>query len=264
MTHCTGEPAERWLTAYIEGNLPEEEALLFEEHYFDCPACLAQVEALQAVALQVRNQPRSPLKRPIAWPIQFAALGAIAAMLMVSLVVLRARREAHQQATAAAQPAPQQPVSPAQAPSAAPAAVTQLADLALPAFLASNLRGESRNPDFEAGMKAYAERDCVGAVNALARVPAEDDDARAARFYSGVCQMHAGDLAGASQRLRSIAAAGDSPQQEAAYYYLAQIALAGNDPPAARGYLTHAVRLRGDFEARARAELIRMHPAEGK
>jgi anti-sigma factor RsiW len=273
MTHCTGAPAEQFLEPYLDGTLPEEDALKFEEHYFDCPVCLAQVQALQAVALQLRNQPRRQLKAPIPWPIRFAALGAIAAMLLVCFIALRAKRETRQLAVAAGSAAPVAAPAPAQQasqstsakpPTMASAAVSQLADLTLPAFHASNLRGESRNPQFEAGMKAYANRDYAGAVKALAQVPAEDEDARAARFYSGVCQMHSGDLAGASQWLRSVANAGDSPQQEAAFYYLAQIAIEGNDVTAARRDLAHTVQLHGDFEARARAELIRIREAEGR
>ena len=273
MTKCTGAPAEQSLESYLAGTLPEEEALRFEEHYFDCPVCLAQVQTLQAVALQLRNQPRREFKPPVPWPIRFAALGAIAAMLLICFIALRAKREARQPAVAAgsaapvAAPAPAQqasPSSPAQPPSPASAAVSQLADLALPAFQASNLRGESRNPEFEAGMKAYARQDCAAAVKALAQVPAEEEDARAARFYSGICQMHKGDLAGASERLRGVASAGDSSQQEAAFYYLAQIALEGNDVAVARRDLSHAVQLHGDFEARARAELIRLRGAEGR
>jgi hypothetical protein len=49
--------------------------------------------------------------------------------------------------------------------------------------------------------------------------------------------------------------AGDSPQQEAAFYYLAQIALADNDATAARHYLSQTISLHGDFEKRAHAEL---------
>ena len=267
MIHCTGKPAQDCLGSYLEGTLPEDEALKFEEHYFDCPVCLAQVQALQAVALGLRNQPRREFKAPIPWPIGLAALGAIAAMLLVCFMSLRTMREGQKPAVATVPAAPLQQASPspkANPPSAAPATISQLADLTLPAFQASNLRGESRDSAFEAGMKAYASQDCAGAVKALALVPPEDEDARASRFYSGVCQMHEGNLAGASQQLRGIANAGDSPQQEAAFYYLAQIALEGNDVAMARRNLAHTVQLHGYFEARARTQLIGMRGAEGR
>jgi len=104
-------------------------------------------------------------------------------------------------------------------------------------------------------MKDYAQRDCAHAVTALSQVPAEDQDSLASRFFSGVCRMHQGDLSGASKALRALADAGDSPQQEAALYYLAQVALAGNDATTARHFLARTISLHGDFEGRARAQL---------
>jgi hypothetical protein len=88
----------------------------------------------------------------------------------------------------------------------------------------------------------------------LAQVPAENSEARAAEFYSGACQMRLGDFATASGLLRKVADAGDSPQQEAALYDLAQIALAGNDPVTAHAYLLRTISLRGDLEGRAREQ----------
>jgi predicted Zn-dependent protease len=111
------------------------------------------------------------------------------------------------------------------------------------------------NPHFEAGMRAYNRQDCARALEALSRVPAADEASTAARFYSGVCLMHEGDLPGATHSLRGVADAGDSPQQEAAFYYLAQVSLAGNDAVTARRYLARTISLRGDLESRARSQL---------
>jgi len=53
MSQCTGRPADEWLEPYLQGTLPAREQEAFEEHYFDCPVCLAQVQALQAVQMQL-------------------------------------------------------------------------------------------------------------------------------------------------------------------------------------------------------------------
>jgi uncharacterized protein HemY len=87
----------------------------------------------------------------------------------------------------------------------------------------------------------------------------QDEDSLAAQFFKGVCQMHDGDMSAATRSLESVANAGDSPQQEAALYYLAQVALARNDAEAARRYLTRTVSLHGDFESRAHSELSKIH-----
>jgi hypothetical protein len=255
MTDCNGTLTDRWIESYIQGTLPEQEAQQFEEHYFDCPACLAQVEALQAVTRKLGSVPRTPAKAPIPWPMRIAALTAIAAMLVIGFFAFRMKRPSPQPAVAAVPKAPA--VQPAP-PSLAAATVSRLADLTLPAFHTSTLRGETGDPHFEAGMKAYTSQNCPGAVKALSKVPADDEDSLAARFFTGICQMHDGDLAAATRILESVAKAGDSPQQEAALYYLAQVALERNDAATARHYLTRTVSLHGDFESRAHSELAKI------
>jgi protein-disulfide isomerase len=199
---------------------------------------------------------------------------AIAATLIAVAFTFYARHQPSQPAVAtlpnppASQVPSQQPGSttpsvPTAPSSPAKAAVSQLADLTLPAFRVPNLRGQSGNPLFDSGMKAYASQDCPRAIKALAQVPAEDEASIAARFYSGVCLMHEGDLPAASRTLRSVANAGDSPQQEAAFYYLAQTALAGNDVVAARHYLSRTASLHGDFEHRAHAQLATLPSSDG-
>jgi hypothetical protein len=145
----------------------------------------------------------------------------------------------------------------------AQSSVAQLADLTLPPFRAANLRGEGENADFTSAMRAYSAGDCRAALTALSRVhvSSKGDNTRAAEFYSGVCQMHLGSLSDASTTLQRVASAGDSPQQEAAFYYLAQIALLRNDAPSARQALNLTMALHGDFEQRARRQFAALAEA---
>jgi hypothetical protein len=273
MMCCSGEPASRYLEAYLQGKLSEADARRFEEHYFECPECLAQVEALAAVRAQLASQPQVIMPQAarglLSWPLRLSALGAFAAVLLLIFIGIRARRP-EPQPSVAALPAPVLPqagpqAAPSQAPkvSLASGAVSRLADLAMPVFQASNLRGQNRDTQFDSGMKAYADHDCAEAIQHLQQVPAHDKDGLSYKFYSGVCQMHQGQMGAAAKTLRGVAHAGDSPQQEAAYYYLAQIALAANDIPTARFNLAHAFQLRGEFGARAHKELVKLREADG-
>jgi anti-sigma factor RsiW len=70
MTDCTGTLTDRCLERYIQGTLPELEAQQFEEHYFECPDCLAQVEAQPAMTRRLGTQPRMSVKAPIPWPVR--------------------------------------------------------------------------------------------------------------------------------------------------------------------------------------------------
>lgn len=262
MSKCTGSPAEVFALPYVEGNLPEAEAERFEEHYFDCPVCLDYLETIQAMGAGMARVPAPAFAKPQprglpAWPRMTWAIGSAAAALL--LIGITYRLVAHKDAgpaTARTAPAPAPAVQPA-APSATqpPAAdATQLADLELPAYAAANLRGDGEDANFTAGMKAYSRSNCAAALPALARVAADSPDSRAARFYRGVCQMHTGDLSAAAAALRSVADEGDSPQQESAYYYLAQVALKRNDPGTAHRFLLETIALKGDLERRAGAE----------
>jgi len=261
MTPCTGIPAERCVEPYLQGTLPENEARSFEEHYFDCPVCLAQVEALQIATRTLAREPLPPPRRVMAWPMRYAAAAAIAAALLLGIVGFLHLRATH---SATAQPmaaqrgvmAPQPQPAPLM-PQAEPPSNTlaSLADLSLPAYQAEHLRGAEDSAKFTEGMSAYSRHDCPLAVKLLAKVPTEARFSAAAQFYTGVCQMHLGHREVAASRLGHIAAAGDSPQQEAALYYLGQLALAQDDAAAAKRDLSLAVSLHGDFERRARAEL---------
>ncbi|HTX75193.1 MAG TPA: zf-HC2 domain-containing protein [Terracidiphilus sp.] len=257
MTQCTGAPADKWLEPYLAGTLEDAHAQAFEEHYFDCPVCLAQVQAMQAVTAELRRNPLSvPAKKVLAWPVPWRALAAAAALLAAVWLGYRwefATPPAHNTAVHQAPPAPS-PVTPATP------ALSQLADLTLPPYQASSLRGEAEDAAFRTGMKAYGAADCSEALPQLIRVPAQSADARAARLYAGACQMQLKQWDRAAATLQGVVAKGDSPQQEAAMYLLAQVSLARSDADSARRQLKQVIALRGDFEPRARHQLARLGP----
>ena len=261
MTSCNGRPADECLDAYLEGTLPENEARRFEEHYFDCPVCLGRLEALEAVARHLGTPAKTPLKAPIPWPVRARVYGAVAALVVLGFFTYSATHHPVQPTAADASPATARQVKPtvsAGPPPPAALAVSQLADLSLPAYRASSLRGGGDDASFDAGMKAYRAQDCAAAEKSLALVAAADENHLAAEFYRGACQMRDSNLPAATKTLRRVADAGDSPQQEAALYYLAQAALAGNDATTARHFLARTIALHGDFEGRARAQLSKI------
>jgi len=101
MTDCTSTLIDRCLERYIQGTLPESDARRFEEHYFDCPACLAQVEALQAVAQQLGNQPQKARRVMIPWPVRIVVPAALAAGVVLAFVGYHPSRKPVQQASGA-------------------------------------------------------------------------------------------------------------------------------------------------------------------
>jgi TolA-binding protein len=153
--------------------------------------------------------------------------------------------------------------TPAQ-PTTQVADLAAMADLRLPQYQPPVLRDGTAESAFERGMKQYIAGNCEGATQTLAEVDRNGPDGLAAQFYSGICRMHAGDLAGAAGTLRHVASAGDSAYQESAYYYLAQIALAQSNATEARRDLNQVVSLRGDLIHQARRQLSQIPPTPGK
>jgi len=266
MSHCTGAPADHAALDYVEGTLAEAEAERFEEHYFDCEVCLAQVQTLQAAGAGLARQvakPAAPTRpeKVLSWPAR-AAVGATAAILVIGVIAYKTMSSgpeppAPAQSAAPAPPAPAAVTKAAQPARSQPAAgreAADFADLALPVFAAANLRGENGDEHFQAGMEAFGKGDCASALPDLAQVESSSRYTLAARFYSGACQMHEGKLGAAEETLKQVAGAGDSPQQESALYYLAQIALERNNASAAHRLLVQTIALKGDLERRASAE----------
>jgi hypothetical protein len=258
MNDCSEARANEWLERYVEGTLPEPEAQTFEEHYFDCPVCLAELSEIQAVREQLRRHPISvaPQRRVLSWPVMVGAMTAIAATLLIAAFNGRIAglfEGSHSDQAAVVRPVPKS--VPQSAVTSSTIEIAQLADLHLPPYQAPVLRDAEDNATFRNGMRLYAAGNCAGAIRQLARVDAGTPDSLASKFYSGVCQMHLGNQARASQTLSAVANAGDSPQQESALYYLAQMALAQNDAAGARKELAKVIALHGDLELRAAKQL---------
>jgi len=276
MRRCKGAPAERNALPYVEGTLPEAEVERFEEHYFDCPVCLAHLQTLQAAGQGLARQPiaiAEPAREQGVYPTislggswHIWSAGALAALVLMSVFAYRLAVSRPPQPTAAdKQPQLTPQTQPAAQPSSpAPVRASQLADLTLPIFIAPHLRGESSDAEFEAGMKEYANGNCRGAIGALKQVAADSSEAIAAQFYTGACQLHQGNLAAATGILRKVADGADSPQREAALYELAQIALAGNDAATAHAYLVRTIALQGDLERQSRVQDKRLMELTGE
>ena len=260
MSHCTGAPADQYAEQYVGGTLHDTEALAFEDHYFDCPVCFAQLQALQAVARQIQLNPVKIPGRLLRWPAAAGGIGAVAALLLITVIGYRTLAHRRDVASNSMPASSVVQKTPSQS-SFASGAVSQLADLALPPFEGASLRGEEINKNYSAGMKAYAAGNCSAAISDLARVPAESADIQTSRLYLGACQLKLDHLAEAASTLEQVSDKADSPEQEAAFYYLAQIDLLRTDPATARRNLNKVISLHGEFEDRAHDELKRISAA---
>jgi hypothetical protein len=263
MTQCNRAPAIKNAAGYVEGTLTVSEAEQFEDHYWNCPACLAYLQAIEAVGDELAREPVPqiapvPRKPLFAWPVLVWTLGPVAAAAVITVMSFR-MLSPHPALPSQALNNPANSGQPSASPqtvrsSPAQQAATQLADLSLPAFVMPTLRGASMEAHFKQGMTAYGQGNCRDSLAALAQVPVEDKQERKAHLYSGLCLMHERELAAAASSLHKVVDAGDSQQLELALYYLAQIQLDRNDLAGAHRFLVRTISLQGDMEQRARLQ----------
>jgi hypothetical protein len=226
---------------------------------------------------------RSLGARLLAFPVSLAMLGSVAAALIVSVVFLNFQRSEHAIPPSRARASSVSSASlkvavpdtgstnPPESSSAAAKSskeistsganieLASLADERIPGYQQPQLRGvdgtDADHLAFSTGMVAYAEDDCGGALENLAKVPATATDGIAARLYSGLCQIKRRELDAAEESLHAAIAAGESAQLETAEYFLAQVRLIRGDSAGAIDWLNQTIALHGDYEERAQKQL---------
>src|SRR5271168_2337878 len=107
MTECIGSPAHEMAEQYLAGQLPEDEARRFEDHYFECEECHGRLIALLEIRDALSREPivvaaatdpkrnRGIRALILAFPARSAMLGSIAALLIAAAVLVGIQRSTH-------------------------------------------------------------------------------------------------------------------------------------------------------------------------
>lgn len=250
MNACTRYPDDDVVLRYVTSDLAEPELSAFEDHVFECDACLARVEHYQAAqqALTDRTLPAMPTvvsssggaaTSAAARPLPWWMLGAIAASLLIVLAGWSMWPGTPvpdtAPATARVESAPAPVTTPAVGPSSMAVRVAVLAMVTPPPYLAITTRGEASDARFAAAMAAYAKADWPVASRELAGV-----DTPEARFYQGIADLMRGDAPGAITTLDAARASGQQPYARESLFYLGKAALQRGDVAAARTALLAA------------------------
>ena len=231
-----GELAER----YVLGQLDERQQEAFEDHYFDCAACLEQVRALQdARAVLSASEVRAPRR---AWPRVAAVLATAAAVVLAVRV--------GQELWSPADTPPSSSVPRTDIVLPAPAV---RARIVLPPYTPSRLRavGSEAQRVFQEAMVAYAAGNCTGALPGLQRAVSLDGSLLQTRFYLAACELHEARAKEAVPNLERVIAAGESPYLEDARFLLAQARIEQGDVEGARQELRRVIALQGDRREQA-------------
>jgi hypothetical protein len=258
MSACTRYPDDDQILRYVASDLDEPELTAFEDHLFECDACLARVERYQAAqqVLGARALPDVPVivasgggagrGRPLKTA-PWWVMGAIAAsLLMVAGGVwswqrtpIASQSQTPQIAertvrTERADPAAE--AAPANVRSSAALQVAVLAMVTPPPYLSITTRGEASATRFADGMRAYTREEWVQAARLLATV-----DTPEARFYQGVADLMRGDAASATTSLEAARTSNVQPYARESVFYLGKAALQKGDVTEARKAFTAAL-----------------------
>jgi tetratricopeptide (TPR) repeat protein len=280
------EPDQETASHYVSGALTEAEQAEFEAHFFECPRCLAEVQALQAardvLASRGDRGAATPPHRPRQGSSFIWALAAAASLgfALVAWTVLSQRgatdtgtvatRTPPTPATAppaaSSTPPSVAPTPPASTPSSArpgetatPALLRELALVVAPPFARLATRGEQppTTDTLADAMTQYAAGRYDLAADKLRDVIRDARDTAAAtqgRFFLGVCALKLERYAEAQAALEQTAASDTPPYADEAHFYLAKAAIATGDLDRARRELRIAI----DREAGPEGEAARM------
>jgi TolA-binding protein len=252
---CSEIQRENRIELYLDGKLSGADREAFELHYFECDACLADMQALQAARaalLEMGEQEEPPEGMVLRHPVWIAA--ALAASLVAAILTWQT---IHQQ------PAPQQAVQPS--PVSAP--LLALNEIQPPPYDVRVLRGQSTPAQqaFRAAMARYSQSDWNATAALLTSVLEKFPDASDAIYFRAICQLLSGQTSAALDGLdRIVMLGGATPYEEEARFYRAQAYLLQNRADDARQELDYVAGMHGDHEAKARALLQRQSPTATK
>jgi len=251
------------LEAYLLDRLSEAERDAFEQHYFACEACFAQLQTGLTMQEELRSLPSARTQTGGAFFRQtWVWAPALAATVVLAVGLWRYSARQHPAPQVSSAPVTSPHVSGQSTPPSPPApSLEELARVQPPPYNAAILRGaeDEAQTKFHTAMQFYSKGNYARAIPGLrAAVKASPQTARSS-FYLGASYLLTGQSDPAIASLRRTIALNDPVYSELAHYYLAKAYLGKKDVPAAERELQSVVRLHGSREAEAQ-EILRQFP----
>src|SRR5688572_2034714 len=233
------ELAER----YALGRLEKDQQEAFENHYFNCSACLERLRVVED-ACGALSADRSRV-RAGRWRRVAAGLAAAAALVLAFRVAQDRWSD-----NLFFSPGPGPATAPVPSGGASPAAPLppSAGAVQLPRYTAPQLRSTPTEAQrvFRQAMVPYSEGNCDDAVAGLRRAVQMDESLIQARFYLAACELVSDRPKSAEDQLHRVVAAGESPYLEDAHFFLAKARIQQGDITGARQELTRVIAMSGD------------------
>jgi len=247
---CSRVKSEEVAMDYLLGTLDEDAQEAYEQHVFDCPGCLEDLETLRVLQheleatrekIEAAAAPRR-LRPTSAWVLRFAAAAAV---IWAAVLVVGSLKGPEQTQVVSAE-------------------LAELARIEPAPYTRVTLRGATGEATdaFQQAMDHYLESDYGTAADGLQAAFELDPLSPKIGFYLGVSLILGGETDAGIEGLRQTIALGDTLYLEMAQLYLAKAYLLTGDVEAARTELLKTRDLQGDLEVEAE-QLLGLLPTPG-
>jgi hypothetical protein len=249
MLDCADIKVRDLAERYLLDALDESDRRIYEEHFFNCQRCFAELQMLATLSEGLRLDEGdlvSEAKKRTLIPWILAAMVVVVLGASFGAAIWLGSRQPPPSGSALA------------GLSASDRSVIEdFARLEAVSYESLRMRGigNDARSKFRAGMEHYAAGEFVAARGVLADARDLDPDAPDIAFYLGVTQLMTGERAEGTQTLESTVAMGDTAFLEDALLYLARASWAEDDWAGTRSNLERVVALEGDREDLARRPL---------
>lgn len=243
--NCSRVISENIIERYLDGSLDEATRDAFEEHYFSCESCLAELRTIESVRPVIAQtaipqaQTASRPARPAPW-----MWVALAASIALAFLLWPRHRPETKPAVAQAQAEPVQ------------RAALQLSDIQPAPYEPTLYRDGAAQPGpaLEQAMRLYQQRQWEAAAAALSALAKESKPLPMTLHFAGVSALLAGQTDAAISWFDQVITLGArSPFEEEARFYRAQALALANRKAEAQAELDHVIALHGDYDKLAKS-----------
>ena len=235
---------------YLANQLADAGREAFEQHYFACDNCFADLEAVRAVQSALQSRALEIRTIPSRIRYQWVVGLAVAASLFIAIgIVWRTTHVSLERA--AIHPAVAIP---------RPPDYSELARVSPPVYNPPLLRS-TVTPNaavFGAAMENYRSREYAKAIAPLKSAVETDPADPAPRFYLAACYLLTSQAAAAVPELQSVLKLNDTRFEEESHFLLGKAWLQQNRPNEAREELQKVATQTGDFTEQAKSLLAQL------
>lgn len=258
MMNCHDIETHEIIDKYLGDRLSDQETEEFEQHYFGCAHCFAELQWRHAAALELNvnknNLKTLPERVPRVWSPWHVPLAAAASILLAALMLFRF----YDPQILVPPPVVQNESPEAGGLAGASDQNAKLQQLAMveeaPPYVPSSSRGGEGNlalEKFKEGMEKYVQGRYADAIPSLEQSARLDPSHLPTTFYLGICYLMTDKVDHAISRLSRLTRPDSNPYSDESHWFLAKAFLKKQDLVSARKQLNSVVASDGPHSEEA-------------